>query len=169
MSGAEAEPLYRRVMSAVGVPHAYRTIDRGGIVTPAEQETSSTAKAGVRYFLASLVALVIDYLATLFLHRGFGLALSVAAGLSFLVVGLIFYFVHEFWTFRRSSSALSVRRLVANLVVLVISGALRVAVIFALEIWRAPEGIWVTLYFLAGVACSFTANFVLNRFVVFRD
>ena len=75
-------------------------------MTPAEQETSSTAKAGIRYFLASLVALVIDYLATLFLHHGLGLALSVAAGLSLLVVGLIFYFVHEFWTFQRSASAL---------------------------------------------------------------
>ena len=123
----------------------------------------------MRYLIASLFALALDYLLTLFLHHGIGFALSVAAGISFFLVGIAFYFVHEFWTFRRSSSGVSGRRLVGNLAVLVTSGIVRVAVIFGLEAWRSPQGVWVTLYFLAGVTCSFVTNFVLNRFVVFRE
>ena len=48
------------------------------------------------------------------------------------------------------------------------AGAVRVGVIALLEALRAPEGIWVSVYFAAGVGCSFTTNFLLNRFFVFK-
>nr|WP_321359151.1 GtrA family protein [uncultured Hyphomonas sp.] len=123
---------------------------------------------GARYFAASLAALAIDYVLTLALYYLTRLDLSVAAAIAFLLVGAVFYLVHEFWTFRQETSRFSARRMIANLGVLCLSGAVRVAIIAALEWVRAPAGVWVSAYFAAGVAGSFCTNYLLNRYFVFR-
>ncbi len=123
---------------------------------------------GARYFVASLAALGIDYAVTLALYYLTGLNLSAAAAIAFFLVGAMFYLVHEFWTFRHASSRFSARRMTANLGVLVLSGAVRVAIIAALEWAQTPAGIWVSAYFAAGVGGSFITNYLLNRHFVFR-
>lgn len=130
--------------------------------------TAPLGTSGPRYLAASLAALGADYVLTLVLFQAAGLSLTLAAGIAFFAVGLVFYFVHEFWTFRSAGSAFSLARMGGNLAVLVAAGAVRVGVIALLEALRAPEGFWVSAYFGIGVACSFTANFLLNRFFVFR-
>lgn len=124
--------------------------------------------SGTKYLLASIAALAIDYALTLTLYHLSGLSLAAAAAISFFAVGLAFYFVHEFWSFRTERSAFSLVRLGGNFAVLVTAGVVRAGVIGLLEWLHSPEGIWVSVYFAAGVACSFTTNFVLNRLVVFR-
>ena len=124
--------------------------------------------SGARYFAAGLVELGADYVLTLALYHLFPLSLSVAAGISFFAVGIAFYFVHEFWTFREEASAFSTRRMAANFGVLCLAGAVRVALIALLEHFRPPAGIWVSVYFAIGVAGSFTTNYLMNRYVVFR-
>jgi putative flippase GtrA len=121
----------------------------------------------IRYLAASLAAVALDYGLTLTLFYLAALSLTLAAFTSFFVVGLAFYFVHEFWTFRGEGSAFSVKRMGGNLAVLVAAGAVRVGMIGLMEALRVPEGIWVSLYFAAGVACSFATSYFLNRFVVF--
>jgi len=121
-----------------------------------------------RYFAASLIALVADYALTMCVYTLAGIDLSSASAISFVTVGLLFYLVHEFWTFREDGSRFSAKRMVANMGVLCVAGAVRVAIIAALELARSPEGLWVSLYFAAGVAGSFTTNYVLNRYFVFR-
>jgi len=123
---------------------------------------------GARYFAASLAALAIDYVVTLTVYYLARLDLSVAAAIAFFVVGAVFYMVHEFWTFRQETSRFSARRMTANMGVLVLSGAMRVAIIALLEWARTPAGIWVSVYFAAGVAASFSTNYLLNRYFVFR-
>ena len=123
---------------------------------------------GARYFAASLAALAADYVLTLALFYAFRLNLSVVAAISFFAIGAVFYLVHEFWTFREETSRFSGRRMAANLGVLCVAGAVRVGLIAVLEALRAPEGLWVSIYFALGVAGSFTTNYVLNRYIVFR-
>ena len=123
---------------------------------------------GARYFAASLAALAVDYVLTIALFQATRLDLSVAAAISFFTVGAVFYLVHEFWTFRQEASRFSPARMAGNMAVLCTAGAVRVGLIAALEHTRAPEGIWVSLYFAIGVAGSFTTNYVLNRYLVFR-
>lgn len=123
---------------------------------------------GVRYFAASLAALAIDYIVTLTLYYLAGLDLSLAAAVAFFLVGAVFYLVHEFWTFRQETSRFSARRLTANMGVLLLSGVVRVAIIALLEWARTPAGFWVSAYFAAGVAASFSTNYLLNRYFVFR-
>ena len=125
--------------------------------------------ASIRYLAASFVALGLDYGLTLALFQLAVMNLTLAAGISFFAVGLAFYFVHEFWTFRDEGSAFSLKRMGGNLAVLVAAGAVRVGVIGLLEALAAPEGIWVSLYFAAGVACSFSTSYAFNRFFVFRS
>lgn len=121
-----------------------------------------------RYFMASLAALVADYVLTIALFQATRLDLSIAAAISFFTVGAVFYLVHEFWTFREKASGFSPARMAGNMAVLCTAGAVRVGLIAALEQVRAPEGIWVSVYFAIGVAGSFTTNYVLNRYLVFR-
>jgi putative flippase GtrA len=123
---------------------------------------------GVRYFLASLAGLGVDYAVTLLLYHLAGLDLSIAAAISFCLVGSVFYLVHEFWTFRQEASRFSARRMIANIGVLLLSGTVRVAIIAALEWVQPPAGFWISAYFAAGVAGSFTTNYLLNRYFVFR-
>ena len=123
---------------------------------------------GVRYFLASLAGLGVDYAVTLLLYHLAGLDLSVAAAISLCLVGSVFYLVHEFWTFRQETSRFSARRMIANIGVLLLSGIVRVTIIAVLEWLQSPAGIWISAYFAAGVAGSFTTNYLLNRYFVFR-
>lgn len=125
-------------------------------------------KPGARYLAASILALGLDYVLTLGLFHLTKVTLSVAAAFSFFTVGIAFYFVHEFWTFRSEGSAFSMARLGVNFAGLMAAGAVRVGVIALLVGLRAPEGIWVSVYIAAGVSCSFTTNFLLNRFFVFK-
>ncbi|MEZ5947458.1 MAG: GtrA family protein [Hyphomonas sp.] len=123
---------------------------------------------GARYLAASIVALAVDYSLTLILYHAGGLDLSVAAAIAFVIVGAIFYLVHEFWTFRDEASRFSGKRMAGNLLVMCVAVMVRVGLIAALEHVRTPLGIWVSLYFAVGVAGSFSTNYLLNRHLVFR-
>lgn len=133
-----------------------------------ETVTQLKDSPGARYFAASLAALGVDYVLTLTLYYIAHIGLSTAAAIAFITVGAVFYLVHEFWTFREEASKFSSKRMAANLAVLCVAGGVRVGVIALLEAIRSPESLWVSIYFAAGVAGSFTTNYVLNRYVVFR-
>lgn len=122
----------------------------------------------VRYFLASVAALCLDIFLTLTLHTLTPLPLYVCSGIAFVSVGIVFYFVHEYWTFRAVESRASAGRLVRNLATLALSLATRVSSIAVMESLLPPEGLLATLYICIGAGLSFTVNFLVNRFWVFR-
>lgn len=122
----------------------------------------------VRYFAASAAALLVDYALTLLLFHAAHFSLTQAAATSFAIVGVGFYLVHEFWTFRDEGSRLSFARLAANISVLLLAGSVRIGIIALLNHLTPAQGILVTLYFGAGVVGSFSTNYLLNRYVVFR-
>ena len=121
-----------------------------------------------RYFLASALALGCDMVLTLVLYHNTAMWMWLSAAVSFVVVGFAFYFVHEFWSFRRVSSAFSARRLYLNLAFLALAVLARMIVIGGLELWRTPEFFLSVVYFLAGAIVSFTLNYVANRYWVFK-
>jgi len=125
------------------------------------------SSSATRYFVASVVALGLDMGFTLLLYHNTPMWMWFSAALSFLVVGFVFYFVHEFWSFQRNTSAFSMRRLRLNLMVLAGAAGARMLVIGLLELWRTPGLTLSILYFVAGAAVSFTINFFINRYWVF--
>jgi putative flippase GtrA len=122
----------------------------------------------VRYALASVAALCLDIVLTLVLHSLTPLPLYVCSGIAFISVGFVFYFVHEYWTFRAVESRASMGRLIRNLAVLALSLATRVGSIAVMEFVHPPEGLLAPVYICVGAGLSFTVNFLVNRFWVFK-
>lgn len=127
-----------------------------------------TARSEVRFALASLAALGLDAVLTLALSYATPLSLTASAAIGFLTVGVAFYFVHEFWTFRRPASGVSVKRLLGNLGALTAAFVSRVGTIGLLETAMPPAWWMEPGYFAMGAAISFTVNYLVNRLFVFR-
>jgi putative flippase GtrA len=125
------------------------------------------SKPAVRYGLASILALVMDFILTMTLRFGGGLSLTLSATLAFIVTGVVFYFIHEFWTFRHETSAVSTKRLVKNLTSLGTSFSARIGVIGLLEWLHTPGVLSASAYFVAGAGVSFTLNYLINKYWVF--
>ena len=115
-----------------------------------------------------MAALIVDMALTLALHAWTPLNLTLSAAVSFVLVGAAFYFVHEFWTFRRAASKASSKRLAQNLGVLCAAFIGRIATIGALEWAHPPGALLAAAYFILGAGVSFTMNYLANRFWVFR-
>ncbi|MBL4878088.1 MAG: GtrA family protein [Hyphomonas sp.] len=128
---------------------------------------SLMSKPAVRYGLASILALVMDFILTMTLRFGGGLSLTLSAALAFIVTGVVFYFIHEFWTFRHETSAVSTKRLVKNLTSLGTSFSARIGVIGLLEWLHTPGVLSASAYFVAGAGVSFTLNYLINKYWVF--
>lgn len=64
----------------------------------------------LRYFAVVLGGFVVDLVVAWTTHTFLGLPLIVAAALGFVVAMTLSYFAHEFWTFRRAESAVSMVR-----------------------------------------------------------
>jgi putative flippase GtrA len=124
-------------------------------------------QSGIRFAIASLAALAADFALTLALHSVSPLPLYACAAISFVVVGLAFYFVHEHWTFGHANARNSSTRMAKNLAALACAFAARVGVIALLESVRHPEGLLAALYILTGAGVSFTVNYLANRLWVF--
>lgn len=138
---------------------------------PRPNETGPKVKDGSarRFLIASVAALTVDLLLTLALRQATSLSLTASAALSFVLVGGLFYFIHEFWTFRRAGSGASAKRLMQNLGALAAAFVSRIATIGILELWHMPSTMLGALYFLAGAGVSFSVNYLANRFWVFRN
>lgn len=143
--------------------------DETGADAPENAPKTREAGSARRFLIASVAALVIDMGLTLALREATGMSLTLSAALSFILVGAAFYFVHEYWTFRREGSRASGRRLAQNLGVLGAAFLGRVGTIGALESWREPELILGAVYFIIGAGVSFAVNYLANRFWVFRE
>lgn len=126
------------------------------------------AGSALRYPVAILGGFAIDLSIAWVSHEVFGIDLVAAAALGFVVATTISYFAHEFWTFRRASSALSGRRFIKFVLASGATLATRLALVW-------PTGL---LTFLLGGALvrlilayggSLIVGFVVNRGVVFTD
>ena len=120
-----------------------------------------------RYAAASVAALCIDFVLTMALFNFTSLSLTMSAGIAFVLVGVCFYFVHEYWSFQRPDSAFSPKRLVRNFGILCAAFVARISVIGLLEAWQTPGLILGVIFFGCGVTVSFAINYLANRYWVF--
>lgn len=125
-------------------------------------------KTGSKFFAVSLAALFADYLLTMALWSWMGLSLAFSAAIAFIVIGALAYGVHEFWTFKSEASSLSGQRMLKNGAVLGIAFIGRVGTVALLELFRTPNAMLGTAYFVLGAGVSYSINYVLNRYWVFQ-
>jgi putative flippase GtrA len=133
---------------------------------PAQTKAETTSPG--RYVIVAIVAFVVDLALAMALREGAGLPVWLAAAISFIIVGVASYFVHEHWTFRRAESRTSSRRFVRNMTASAAAFATRVGIIAAMEAVHDPAALLAAGYIGVGAAASLTVNYVLNRFWVFR-
>lgn len=134
----------------------------------AGRDFSQAANQPVRYLIASVGAFTLDLLLAMILREAAGLPVWLAAGISFIVVGVGAYFVHEHWTFRRAESRASAGRFARNMAALAVAFTARVSVIAILEAIHRPEALLAAIYIIIGAGISLTLNFLLNRFWIFK-
>lgn len=121
-----------------------------------------------RYLVVAVGAFSLDLLLAMILREAAGLPVWLAAAISFIVVGMGAYFVHEHWTFRRVESQVSAGRFAQNMVALAAAFTARVSLIAVMEAVHRPEALLAAVYIIIGAGVSLTLNFLLNRFWVFK-
>jgi putative flippase GtrA len=133
---------------------------------------AAEAKTGMRFFIVSVGAFAADFVIAMGLRELFGLSLPVAATIAFVTAWFGSYLGHEYWTFRGADRAAgtqaSAGRLTRNLISNLTALSVRVVILIALEAIHVPESqILAAAFYLFAAGCSFTVNFLINRFWVF--
>lgn len=119
----------------------------------------------LRFFVVTVLGVVIDLAIAFALHTGLGVPLWLAAATGFTLAAGVNYVIHQTWSFR--SGPLSARRAGLYALVALATLAVRVAIVALLE--RALAGAYPLAILIAGAGGSFFMNFTLSKFVVFTD
>lgn len=117
----------------------------------------------VRFFVVTVLGVVIDLAIAFALHTWGGVPLWLAAAIGFGLAAGANYIIHQTWSFR--SGPLSLKRAGLYAGVALATLAVRVGIVAALE--AAVPGAWPLAILVAGAGGSFGVNFVLSKWVVF--
>lgn len=121
----------------------------------------------LRFALVIGAGLAIDLGTAWCLANLAGLPLAAAAVAGFLAGALFNYVLHELWTFRAPGRGLSVSRAALYLAMMAGILGVRLVIIAALSrVLSGPAGSLAVLVAAAGA--SFTVNYLLSRFVIYR-
>ena len=118
-----------------------------------------------RFFVVTVLGVVIDLAIAFALHTGLGVPLWLAAAIGFTLAASANYVIHQTWSFQRGPRRLSARRAGLYALVALATLAVRVAIVALLD--RALAGAYPLAILIAGAGGSFFVNFALSKFVVF--
>ncbi|WP_047147105.1 GtrA family protein [Aquamicrobium sp. LC103] len=121
----------------------------------------------LRYATVVVIGYGIDLLMSIFAIRNLSFSLPAASATGFLLAFLLNYVLHEFWTFRRDHSGLSLLRFVQSLGAALLALALRVGFLAALGSLVMTEYAQYAML-IAAAGFSFLVNYALLRLAVFR-
>lgn len=117
----------------------------------------------VRFFVVTVLGVILDLAIAFALHEWAGVPLWLAAATGFAIAAGANYVIHQTWSFR--SGPLSLRRAGLYAGVALVTLAVRVGIVALLD--RALPGAWPLAILVAGAGGSFCVNFVLSKRVVF--
>ena len=117
----------------------------------------------LRFFLVTVLGVVIDLAIAFALHTGLGVPLWIAAAIGFTLAASANYVIHQTWSFR--SGPLSLGRAGAYALVALATLAVRVGIVALLD--RVLAGDYPLAILICGAGGSFVVNFVLSKWVVF--
>ena len=118
-----------------------------------------------RFFVVTVLGVVIDLAIAFALHTGLGVPLWLAAAIGFTLAASANYVIHQTWSFQRGPRKLSARRAGLYALVALATLAVRIAIVALLA--RALAGAYPLAILIAGAGGSFFVNFGLSKFVVF--
>ncbi|HVY87581.1 MAG TPA: GtrA family protein [Hyphomonadaceae bacterium] len=121
-----------------------------------------------RYLVAVIIGFVIDMSSAWSVRTFLGIDLVVAAAIGFIVAMTVSYFIHEFWTFQRPASGLSLRRFMKFVAACAALFVARLVFVWATGfLGPLPGGDLARLILSFGG--SMIVGFFLNRSAVFDD
>lgn len=121
----------------------------------------------LRFAVVLVAGLAVDLAVGFTLATLVGLPLALAAAVGFGAGALFNYVLHEFWTFGGADDGLSPVRAGLYVMSSLVSLGVRVAVVAALSPLAVDAAARLGVLVVA-VGCSFVANYLLSRFVVYR-
>jgi putative flippase GtrA len=119
----------------------------------------------LRFFLVTVLGVIIDLAIAFALHTYAGVPLWLAAAIGFGIAAAANYVIHQTWSFR--SGPLSMKRAGLYALVALVTLAVRVGIVALLD--RLVAGTWPLAILIGGAGGSFFVNFVLSKFVVFAE
>lgn len=121
-----------------------------------------------RFLVVSITGLGADLFVALSSSYFLEIALPLATILGFAAGGIVNYFLHEYWTFRSSSSRLSLKRSMLYAVSMLITLVSRVSMVAILQtfIFSVPMKDFIIL--ICAVAFSFMVNYAVSKFLIFN-
>ncbi len=119
----------------------------------------------LRFFIVTVLGVMIDLAIAFGLHTGLGVPLWLAAAIGFTLAASANYVIHQTWSFQSGPRNLSARRAGLYALVALATLAVRVAIVVLLD--RALAGAYPLAILIAGAGGSFFVNFALSKFVVF--
>jgi putative flippase GtrA len=118
-----------------------------------------------RFLAVTVLGLVIDLAIAFALNRLLGTPLWLAAAIGFTLAAAVNYVIHQTWSFQSGPHGLSPRRAMLYGGVALLTLAVRVAIVAALDRVLTDNLALATL--ICGAGASFLVNFGLSKFVVF--
>lgn len=119
----------------------------------------------LRFFIVTVLGVVIDLAIAFVLHTWAGVPLWLAAAIGFTLAASANYVIHQTWSFQTGPRSLSARRAGLYAAVALATLAVRVAIVALLD--RALTEALPLPILIAGAGGSFFVNFALSKFVVF--
>ncbi len=119
----------------------------------------------LRFFVVTVLGVVIDLAIAFALHRALGVPLWLAAVIGFALAASANYVIHQLWSFQRGPRRLSARRAAKYGAVALITLSVRVGIVALLD--RQIAGDWPLAILICGAGGSFLVNFALSKFLVF--
>ncbi|MEM7779316.1 MAG: GtrA family protein [Pseudomonadota bacterium] len=124
-----------------------------------------------RFFLATVLGVVLDIAIAFALHVLLGVPLWLAAAIGFTIAASVNYIVHQTWSFQTGSRSLSLGRAAQYGLVALATLLVRITVVAILARALASVDHHATplLILVCGAGASFFVNFLLSKFVVFAE
>jgi len=121
----------------------------------------------LRFFIVTVLGVVLDIAIAYGLHELAGLPLALAAVIGFMCAASANYILHQLWSFQSSSGRLSASRAAKYGLVAGLTLVARVSVVAMLAAYFAGQ--YVLSILICGAGVSFFVNFALSKFFVFAD
>lgn len=138
------------------------------MLTALRSRVNGEGRSGLRYLIVVLGGFVVDMSVALILHEVLRADLVLAAAAGFVIAMSLSYFAHEFWTFQRPDSAVSVPRMLKFSAASGFTLATRLALVWLTAPLAAlPFGALIRLAIAFGG--SLIVGYVVNRLAVFGD
>lgn len=120
----------------------------------------------LRFTAVAVIGVIIDFAIAFALTRIAAVPLWLAAVIAFFIAALGNYAAHELWTFRTATTQFSSRRAIQFVLASVCTLLIRLTVIALLGLWF--ESAYNLLVLVIAIGISFSSNFVISKFLVFR-